>query len=251
MDRPHSKPTGPAPATSGSPVVGGAVPPAAPATQPPAAPVAPATPTTPEDLAPVALGRSSDEELMRRTQNGDRVAYSLLYERYSSSVLSYLYRMLGNVEDVESIGQEVFLRAFRFAATYRYPQKFSTWLFTITRNLAINNARRKKRSPVRSFTELKIENAETSGDPKQVAEAASTNPEKREQIALMLKALDDLPHDQREVIVLGVFHDLSYAQMEEITGTKAVTLRSRMFHGLRKLAKLLGAPLGEDEKDDE
>src|ERR671937_252099 len=96
------------------------------------------------DLTPIALGKSSDEELMRRTQQGDRQAFSLLYERYSSSVLSYLYRMLGNVEDVESIGQEVFLRAFRFASTYRYPQKFSTWLFTITRNLAINNARRRK-----------------------------------------------------------------------------------------------------------
>ena len=177
---------------------------------------------------------------MRRTQQGDRRAYSLLYERYSNGVLSYLYRMLGNVEDVEAIGQEVFLRAFRFAPTYRYPQKFSTWLFTITRNLAINNARRKKRSPVRNFAELKIENADQTGNPSKVAADASADPEKREQIERMLKALDDLPNDQREVIVLGVFHDLSYAQMEEITGAKAVTLRSRMFHGLKKLARLLG-----------
>jgi RNA polymerase sigma-70 factor (ECF subfamily) len=194
----------------------------------------------PADLTPAALGRSSDEDLMRRAQQDDRRAFALLYERYSSAVLSYLYRMLGSVEDVESIGQEVFLRAFRFRGTYRYPQKFSTWLFTITRNLAINNARRKKRSPIRSFTELRIENAETSGDPRRVAEEASAVPEKREEIARMLKALEDLPTDQREVIVLGVFHDLSYAQMEEITGTKAVTLRSRMFHGLRRLATMLG-----------
>jgi RNA polymerase sigma-70 factor (ECF subfamily) len=201
------------------------------------------------DLTPASIGRASDEDLMRRTQQGDRRAYSILYERYSGAVLSYLYRMLGNVEDVESIGQEVFLRAFRFAATYRYPQKFSTWLFTITRNLAINNARRKKRSPVRSFTELKIENAEASGDPRQVASSASADPEKREEIERMLRALDDLPTDQREVIVLGVFHDLSYAQMEEITGTKAVTLRSRMFHGLRKLASLLGGGSRDDGDD--
>lgn len=194
----------------------------------------------PADLPAMSLGRSSDEDLMRRAQQDDRRAFALLYERYSSAVLSYLYRMLGNVEDVESIGQEVFLRAFRFRATYRYPQKFSTWLFTITRNLAINNARRKKRSPVRNFTELRIENAESSGDPRRVAEEASVVPEKREEIARMLKALDELPTDQREVIVLGVFHDLSYAQMEEITGTKAVTLRSRMFHGLRRLASMLG-----------
>src|SRR5438874_12739128 len=84
-------------------------------------------------LKAVPLGKASDEELMRRAQNGDRQAFSLIYERYSSAVLSYLYRMLGNVEDVESIGQEVFRRAFRFAPTYRYPERLSTWLFTITR----------------------------------------------------------------------------------------------------------------------
>jgi RNA polymerase sigma-70 factor (ECF subfamily) len=198
-----------------------------------------------EDLKPVALGKASDEELMRRTQNGDKQAFSLLYERYSASVLSYLYRMLGNVEDVESVGQEVFLRAFRFAATYRYPQKFSTWLFTITRNLAINQSRRRKRSPVRNITELNLEGVEMSGDPRRVAARATDDLEKQEEIARVLEALDDLPTDQKEVIVLGVFQDLSYAQMEEITGTKAVTLRSRMFHGLKKLASLIGGEVQE------
>ncbi|HEX2972607.1 MAG TPA: sigma-70 family RNA polymerase sigma factor [Tepidisphaeraceae bacterium] len=192
------------------------------------------------DLKPVTLGRSSDEDLMRRTQRGDRQAFSLLYERYSASVLSYLYRMMGNIEDVESIAQEVFLRAFRFAPTYRYPQKFSTWLFTITRNLAINYSRRRKRSPVRNVTELNLEGVEINSDPYQVAQRSTDNVEKQEEIARMLKALDDLPTDQKEVIVLGVFQDMSYAEMEEITGTKAVTLRSRMFHGLKRLARMLG-----------
>ena len=197
------------------------------------------------DLKPVALGKSSDEELMRRTQNNDRAAFEILYERYHASVLSYLYRMLGNLEDVESIGQEVFLRAFRFAPTYRFPQKFSTWLFTITRNLAINYSRRRKRSPVRNVTELNLEGVDISGDPYQVAQRATDDVEKQEEIARVLKALDVLPNDQKEVIVLGVFQDLSYAEMEEITGTKAVTLRSRMFHGLKRLAKQIGGGEGE------
>lgn len=192
-----------------------------------------------ETLAPVMLGRSSDEELMHRTQQGDRQAFSILYERYNSGVLSYLYRMLGNVEDVEAIGQEVFLRAFRFAPTYRYPAKFSTWLFTITRNLAINCARKRKRKLVRTVTELNLEGADSAGDPYQVAANATDEAEKKEEIARVLVALDDLPPQQKEVIMMGVFQDLSYAEMEQITGTKAVTLRSRMFHGLRKLATVL------------
>lgn len=218
--------------------------------RPTAKPPVPPRPAPPEsgtaaaagaDLKAQPLGKASDEELMRRAQNGDRQAFSIVYERYNTAVLSYLYRMLGNVEDVESIGQEVFLRAFRFAPTYRYPEKLSTWLFTITRNLAINNARRRKRSPVRSVTELNLEGIEVSSDPYQVATRATDNVEKQEEIARVLRALEDLPTDQKEVIVLGVFQDLSYAQMEAITGTKAVTLRSRMFHGLRKLAKMIGA----------
>ena len=219
--------------------------------RPSAKPAAPPRPAPPDaaaaaDLKAQPLGKASDEELMRRAQNGDRQAFSIVYERYNAAVLSYLYRMLGNVEDVESIGQEVFLRAFRFAPTYRYPEKLSTWLFTITRNLAINNARRRKRSPVRNVTELNLEGVEVSSDPYQVATRATDSVEKQEEIARVLKALEDLPTDQKEVIVLGVFQDLSYAQMEEITGTKAVTLRSRMFHGLRKLAKLVGGELDED-----
>ena len=215
-------------------------------------PKPPPPPVQSEELKPVTLGRASDEDLMRRTQLGDKQAFSLLYERYSASVLSYLYRMLGNLEDVESIGQEVFLRAFRFAPTYRYPQKFSTWLFTITRNLAINQSRRRKRSPIRNVTELNLEGIDMSGDPYQVAAHATDDVEKREEIARVLQALDGLPTDQKEVIVLGVFQDLSYAQMEEITGTKAVTLRSRMFHGLRRLARMTGAPLDEEnQRNDE
>src|SRR5690348_7409970 len=212
-------------------------------------PKPPPPPQDSGDLKPVPLGRASDEDLMRRTQLGDKQAFSLLYERYSGSVLSYLYRMLGNLEDVESIGQEVFLRAFRFAPTYRYPQKFSTWLFTITRNLAINQSRRRKRSPIRNITELNLEGIDMSGDPYQVATRATDDVEKQEEIARILKALDVLPTDQKEVIVLGVFQDLSYAEMEEITGTKAVTLRSRMFHGLRRLARSIGAvPEGEEDE---
>jgi len=214
--------------------------------QPPKPPKPAPAPAVLEELKPVALGRASDEDLMRRTQLGDKQAFSLLYERYSASVLSYLYRMLGNVEDVESIGQEVFLRAFRFAPTYRYPQKFSTWLFTITRNLAINQSRRRKRSPIRNVTELNLEGIEMSGDAYQVAARATDDLEKQEEIARILQALDGLPTDQKEVIVLGVFQDLSYAEMEDITGTKAVTLRSRMFHGLRRLARTVGNEEAEE-----
>jgi RNA polymerase sigma-70 factor, ECF subfamily len=83
-----------------------------------------------------------------------------------------------------------------------------------------------------------------------VAARATDDVERQEEIARVLIALEGLPTDQKEVIVLGVFQDLSYAQMEEITGTKAVTLRSRMFHGLKRLGKMMAGsteePTGEE-----
>src|SRR5215207_6930573 len=174
MERKASSNKAKPPARSPAPAGNGRVPTPAPKPAPSSSPA-----TAPADLKATPLGRASDEELMRRTQTGDRQAYALLYERYNAAVLSYLYRMLGNVEDVESIGQEVFLRAFRFAPTYRYPEELSTWLFTITRNLASNNARRRKRSPVRNVTELNLEGVEVSSDPYQVAARATDSVEKQ------------------------------------------------------------------------
>ncbi len=98
------------------------------------------------------------------------------------------------------------------------------------------------------MTELNLEGADQTGDAFQVAARATNDAEKKEEIARVLDALDDLPVDQKEVIMMGIFQDMSYAEVEEITGTKAVTLRSRMFHGLRKLARMLGA---EGEENDE
>ena len=99
--------------------------------------------------------------------------------------------------------------------------------------------------------ELHLEGVEASSDPYQVrSPQASDNVEQQEEIARMLKALDDLPTDQKEAIVLGVFQDLSYGEMEQITGTKAVTLRSRMFHGLRRLARLMNGEKGKEKEEE-
>jgi RNA polymerase sigma-70 factor, ECF subfamily len=188
---------------------------------------------------PPDTSETSDQELMRRAQRDDAQAFAQIYQRHATSILSYLYRFLGNVEDIEAIAQEVFLRAYRFRATYQYPQRLTTWLFAIARNLAINQSRRRKRDPVRNVTELGFDGMEISGDASKVAAGAAMDAEKREEIDRMMAALEQLPPDQKETIVLGVFQDLSYAEMEEITGAKAVTLRSRMFHGLKKLAMLM------------
>ena len=187
----------------------------------------------PADLDP-------DAALMLRVKRGDATAFTGLVEKYKQPIINLCWRTLGDPTEAEDLAQNAFVQAYKSAARYEPTAKFSTWLFTITRNLAINQSRRRKRSPIRNVTELNLEGIDISGDPYQVATRATDNLEKQEEITRVLKALEGLPTDQKEVIVLGVFQDMSYAQMEEITGTKAVTLRSRMFHGLKKLASLVG-----------
>jgi RNA polymerase sigma-70 factor, ECF subfamily len=195
--------------------------------------------STPSAAAQQSETEISDQDLMCRAQHDDVQAFAQIYQRHAAAILSYLYRFLGRIEDVEAIAQEVFLRAYRFRATYQYPQRLSTWLFAIARNLAINQTRRRKRDPVHAVTELGLDGMEIRGDASKVAAGAALDAEKKEQIARMMAALERLPQDQKETILLGIFQDLSYAEMEEITGVKAVTLRSRMFHGLKKLAALM------------
>jgi RNA polymerase sigma-70 factor (ECF subfamily) len=86
---------------------------------------------------------------------------------------------------------------------------------------------------------MHLDGIEISGEASLAAAGAAMDADKKEQIQRAMTALQQLPPDQKEAIVLGIFQDLSYAEMEEITGTKAVTLRSRMFHGLRKLAAIM------------
>lgn len=188
--------------------------------------------------APVSSpGQTSDEDLMRQTQRGNGDAFSILYQRHASRIAGYLRRMLGDVEDVEGLAQEVFVRALRFAPTYRYPSRFSTWLFTIARNLAINNARSRHRSPVRNVGDWSS-NAVSPTGPNAVARSLD-DVDNQEEVARVLAAMEDLPAAQKEVIVLRLFQDLTYAQIGQLMGTSAVTLRSRMFHGLRRLASLV------------
>jgi RNA polymerase sigma-70 factor (ECF subfamily) len=188
---------------------------------------------SPVDVA----AETSDEDLMRQTQRGDADAFSILYQRHAPRIGGYLRRMVGDVEDTEGLAQEVFVRALRFAPTYRYPSRFSTWLFTIARNLAINNARSRHRSPVLNVGDFSSNAACPTGP--HSAAAAVEKIDNQEEIARVLAAMEGLPAAQKEVIVLRLFQDLTYAQIGQLMGTSAVTLRSRMFHGLRKLATLV------------
>ena len=92
-----------------------------------------------------------DATLMLRVKQGDAEAFEELVEKYKRPVLNLVYRMIGDPTEAEDLAQNVFVQVFRSADRYRVSAKFSTWLFTIARNLCLNEIRRRKRHPADSL----------------------------------------------------------------------------------------------------
>jgi RNA polymerase sigma-70 factor (ECF subfamily) len=191
---------------------------------------------------------ASDEDLMLRVQGRrDEDAFSLLFARYRGPITSYLYRLVGNRAEAESLAQETFLRVLQKADRYDYPKRFSTWFYTIARNLATDFLK-KKRAVVpddfQSLSESVLGPAPASAE----EEVASS-----EELAQLARALQDLPLTYREVVVLRALQQLSYREIAGIVGCPESTARSRMDYGLEYLRKYyrrkegVKNPAGPDE----
>lgn len=180
---------------------------------------------------------ASDDSLMEGVRRGDGHAIAALYDRYGSLVFSLGYRMLGDREAAEELVQEAFLRAWRQAGSYQPSLgRLSNWLLGITRNLAVDELRRRGARPQRS-----------SGDPEVqlalVADKSTGNPEEEAvrgaRRAEIQKALDTLPPPQRKVIELAYYSGLTQTQIAEQLQDPLGTVKTRMRLATQKLRELL------------
>jgi RNA polymerase sigma-70 factor (ECF subfamily) len=175
---------------------------------------------------------ASDEDLMLRLQKRhDEEAFTLLFARYRVPITSYLYRLVGNRNEAESLAQEAFLRVLEKADRYEYPKRFSTWFYTIARNLATDFLK-KKRAVVPDDFHAFSESVLGPGPPD--AEEQSSW---REELGQLAEALQELPVPYREVVVLRALQELSYREIAAIVDCPESTARSRMDYGLEFLRK--------------
>ncbi len=175
---------------------------------------------------------ASDEDLMLRLQRRrDEGAFSLLFARYRGPITSYVYRLVGNRAEAESLAQETFLRVLQKADRYDYPKRFSTWFYTIARNLATDFLKKKRAVVPGDFQSL---SEAVLGPAVPPAEEQVASREELEQLA---RALADLPAPYREVVVLRALQQLSYREIANIVGCPESTARSRMDYGLEYLRK--------------
>ncbi len=183
-----------------------------------------------------------DVELMLRLKAGDDACFDQLVARYRTPVLSFLYRMVHNGDLAEELAQETFLRVYRARRQYRPEAKFSTWLFRIASNLALNALRDGAWDRQHISLEEAAESAGTSLAIPDPALGIEEELMRRERARIVAEAIDALPPKQRLAVLLHKYQDLDYAEIAGILGCSESALKSLLFRAYEKLRVRL-APL--------
>lgn len=182
----------------------------------------------------------SDEILMAFYRKGDEKAFEELFRRHKKSIYAYILRYTGNAQESEEIFQDVFIKLHRASATYQPTAKFSTWLFTIVRNLCIDSHRKRRLRHNVSLDDTADEDSRSLHD---VIASEEPSPDSRSsdhEIGQVLEeALKRINEDQREVFLMREKTGLKFEEIAEVIGVSVNTVKSRMRYALENLKKYL------------
>lgn len=185
----------------------------------------------------------TDVELVGRCRLGDGTAFEVLLGRYRRKVYGLAMGMVGNREDAMDVTQDAFIRAFRHIHTFQGDSSFYTWLYRITMNLCIDHVRKAGRFRAAPYEDGVAREELDRGDVPVLPVRHDLNPAKaarrREVMARVAKALEDLPPHHRAVIVMREFEDMTYEEMAQVMQVPKGTIMSRLFHARHKLQKAL------------
>ncbi len=186
--------------------------------------------------------RDPDIRLMLRVRDDDTTAFAEIVERFQNRLVAVMHHLVGNADEAEDLAQEVFLRVYRIRKKYTPTAKFSTWLFTIANNLALNAIRDRKRRPVlplevRESGPLGPRPAETTAASRD--DPPNHNLQQQELADVIRSALDDLNERQRVAIVLNKFEDMNYAEIAEVMGLTTKAIKSLLSRARAKLREAL------------
>lgn len=184
--------------------------------------------------------READTEMLRAVLDGDGTAYRGLVEKYQGRVYSMVYGMIRNREDARDITQEAFVKAYKKLHTFRLESSFYTWLYRIAMNLAIDFTRKRKRQASAGFDE-NIASRDADGGIAEIHHEESPRRllERKQLYAQIMDALEKLPPDQKQVILLRELEGLAYKEIAEVMEIPEGTVMSRLFYARKKLQKLL------------
>ena len=193
----------------------------------------------PASLQPAIAGAESytDAEIMLRVKAGDQSAFDFLVQKYRRPLVRFMYRMARNTAAAEDLAQEVFLRVYRSRQTYEASAKFTTWLYRIATNLAVNHARdtRKDRPEV---TVSLDEPDEETGTTMDVADGTITAEEalvRRERTLAIRSKVEALPERQRLAVIMHKYQQMDYKQISEVLKLSESATKSLLFRAYETL----------------
>ena len=192
------------------------------------------TPGTKEKFEPVVKGME-DEELVRQVAQGNDRALSELYDRYSRPVYATGVRLLGDAHLAEELVQDAFTNVWQGAASFDPSRaSFATWLYRVTRNRAVDLARRRRARP------------QSAGEERLRAVSGGPEPEASVDGWDVSRALSRIPEEHRQVLTLAYFEGLSQREISWRTGVPLGTIKSRTTAALKRLHRSLVNPAGEE-----
>ena len=183
-----------------------------------------------------------DEMLMLRYQQGERAAFVQLVRRHQGPLYNFALRQVRVPQQAEDVVQDTFVRVVQNAAEFKHEARFTTWVYTITRNLCIDYLRKRALRKHPSLDEQRGEDGdgptlgEQTADPRASVEREATSSELKERIA---RAVDMLPDEQREVFLMREIANLPFKEIAEITSVPENTVKSRMRYALERLQEAL------------
>ncbi len=182
----------------------------------------------------------SDEELLKLFRAGNASAFDALVHRYEGELFGYLNRYLRNRELAEDTFQTTFMTVYQKAETFEEGKRFKPWLYAIATNQAIDASRKRKRRQTISL-ENEWDSGESSAKAGSLRDVLESNNEKPDSSAMMdekkvqvRQAIDTLPENLRQVLLLAYFHEFKYQEISEVLEIPLGTVKSRLHAALEK-----------------
>jgi RNA polymerase sigma-70 factor (ECF subfamily) len=196
----------------------------------------------PSPLEPASAGAQSgeglnDAQVMLRVKAGDDSAFEYLVQKYRRPMLGFMYRMAHNTAVAEDLAQEVFLRVYRSREKYEASAKFTTWLYRIASNLAVNHARDTRHQRPENTVSLDEPDQETGltmdvPDDSLTAEEAIV---KRERLAAIRQRVEALPERQKMALIMHKYQQMDYRQISEVLKLSESAIKSLLFRAYETL----------------
>ena len=181
----------------------------------------------------------TDEELVRSVLAGDRERFGTLVERYQGRLINYLYRLVRNLDEAHDLAQEVFVRVYQAHDRFDPQYRFSTWLFRVAQNAAIDVIRKRR------FRLVPLSRPDEDGEGSWEIELEAGGPsaldtlQNEERDVRVRAAIDGLPWEYRELILLRHYGELAYEEIAEAKGMPLGTVKNKLFRARQMLKGVL------------